>query len=112
MDPNQTPVPPQTTPTPVQVQPVPQPPPVKKGNKGVILVILLVALLLLAALGYLFLSKKQEVKPVTVQQVVSPTPTAEPTTTQTPEEQEVESVDLGDTDSSDMVDVENDISGL
>ena len=91
------------------IQPVSAPPPPPEPKKSPMMMIIFIVVILLLAGGvsaYLLMNKPSQ--PVTKVPVTQPTATP----TMSPEEKEVDAIDTGATESSDLEDVKNDVNSL
>lgn len=100
--------PPVTPGTPTTAPAMGATPPAEKKplSKFVIVLVVLIFLVLLGVGGYLMMSKPTTPTPVAA------VPTAAPTVTMSPEETEVNAIDTGASDSSDLDEVQNDVNSL
>lgn len=115
MDPiNQTQNAQQPTPT-APVQPMPAANPVAqpeqpKGSNKLLLLFLIIILLVAVIGGLAYLMSSQNPNQLNIQ--VSPTPQAVAPTVTPTDEKQIQDVDTGDSDSSDLLEIQTDIQGL
>lgn len=111
----QTPVKPeQAQPVQPKEQPSPLPPTTKSSNSPVMVTITVMVIISLGVAGFFFVKNNngQPETTATTQIQSGPTSTAASPTIDPTDETQIEAIDLGDTDTSDLTSVEKEISSL
>lgn len=109
----QTPVQPeQAQPVQPKEQPSPLPPTTKSSNSPVVVTITVMVIIALGVAGFFFVKNNNNQPETTATTVTQPTSTEVSPTIDATDETQIEAIDIGDTDTSDLTSVEKEISTL